>query len=179
MRGIHLTLAALLAGAAAGFTGAASADAPYAGPVAYTPDEEVRLLADLVVIDKSDRLLTLYSRGKPIAYYRVLLGDAPEGHKQAEGDGRTPEGLYTIDRRNPRSSFYLSIGISYPNTADMVRAHSAGARPGGDIFIHGQPNTRPQGMAGDWTNGCIAVSNEEIREIWMRVPMGTPVAIQP
>ncbi len=178
MRGIHLTLAALLTGAAAGSAGAASADAPYAGPVAYTPDEEVRLLADLVVLDKSDRLLTLYSRGKPIAHYRVQLGGAPDGHKQIEGDGRTPEGLYTIDRRNPRSSFYLSIGVSYPNTADMVRAHSAGLRPGGDIFIHGQPNGYGD-QPGDWTNGCIAVSNEEIREIWMRVPMGTPVAIRP
>ncbi|HUF56973.1 MAG TPA: L,D-transpeptidase family protein [Thermohalobaculum sp.] len=179
MRGIHLALAVLLAGAPAALAGAATVDKPYAGPVAYTPDTEVRLLADLVVIDKSDRLMTLYSRGKPIAYYRVQLGGVPEGDKVFEGDGRTPEGLYTIDRRNPRSSFYLSVGLSYPNTADMVRAETAGFEPGGNIFIHGQPNTRPQGMAGDWTNGCIAVSNEEIREIWMRVPMGTPVAIQP
>ena len=178
MRGIHLVLAVLLGCAFAGGAGAASADKPYAGPVSYTPSDEVRRLADLVVLDKSDRLLTLYSKGKPIGYYRVALGGAPEGHKLAEGDGRTPEGLYTIDRRNPRSSFYLSIGISYPNTADQTRAWAAGLEPGGNIFIHGQPNGH-RDQPGDWTDGCIAVSNEEIREIWTRVPMGTPVAIQP
>ena len=136
-------------------------------------------LADLVVVDKSDRRLTLYARGKAIGRYRVALGDVPEGHKTAAGDERTPEGLYAIDRRNPRSDFYLSIGISYPNASDMVRAAAAGADPGGDIFIHGQPNGYAGQLSHDWTDGCIAVSNREIHEIWTRVPTGTPVAIRP
>jgi murein L,D-transpeptidase YafK len=138
-------------------------------------------LADFVVVDKSDRVLTLYAYGKPIRTYRgVQLGDAPEGHKQFQGDERTPEGRYTIDYGNPRSSYYLSLHISYPNDEDRAYAAARGRSPGGDIFIHGQPNWLPTGrVAGDWTDGCIALADAEIAELWQMVPDGTPIEIRP
>lgn len=139
-----------------------------------------RLLADYLVIDKSERLLVAYSAGRPIRAYRGLqFGDAPAGHKRFEGDERTPEGLYTIDTRNPQSRFHLSLRISYPNTADRAFAAQYGRSPGGDIFIHGQPTGRPGRMRGDWTDGCVALSNAEIEELWSIVPDGTPIEIRP
>lgn len=109
--------------------------------------------------------------------YEFELGFAPEGHKQVEGDGRTPEGAYLIDRKNPNSRFHLSIGISYPNINDIRRAAAMGKRPGGDIFIHGTPSN----FLGDddWTWGCIAVTNDEIEEIYSMVTEGTPIFIYP
>ena len=137
--------------------------------------------ADLVYVDKSERTLTLYSGGRPYRTYRsIQLGDAPQGHKRFQGDERTPEGRYTIDYRNPRSAYHLSLHISYPNPADRAYAEARGRSPGGEIFIHGQPNGLRSGrVAGDWTDGCIALSNAEIEELWRLVPDGTPIEITP
>lgn len=143
-------------------------------PSAATP-------ADFILVDKSDRTLTLYAAGQPIrAYAGLQFGASPQGHKHFEGDERTPEGRYTIDARNPASAFHLSLRISYPNSADRAFAAARGRSPGGDIFIHGQPNGLTSGrMPGDWTDGCIAVSNAEIEELWTAVPDGTPIEIRP
>ena len=136
--------------------------------------------ADLIRVDKSERTLTLYAGGQPVKTYRDLqLGDAPNGHKRFEGDERTPEGRYTIDTRNPASAYHLSLRISYPNPADRAWAAERTRPPGGEIFIHGQPNWLPVGrLPGDWTDGCIAVSNAEIEELWRLVPDGTPIEIR-
>ena len=130
--------------------------------------------ADLVEIFKAERRLELKRGGRTLRTYRVSLGFAPLTHKQREGDGRTPEGLYAIDARNPRSSFHLSLRVSYPDAEDRARAVARGEDPGGDIFIHGLPN----GWR-DWTAGCIAVTDAEIREVWSLVPTGVPVRIHP
>ena len=136
--------------------------------------------ADFIRVDKSERTLVLYSAGKPVRTYRGLqLGGAPEGHKRFEGDERTPEGRYTIDTRNPASAYHLSLRISYPNAADRAFAQARGRSPGGEIFIHGQPNWLPLGrLPGDWTDGCIALSNAEIEDLWRLVPDGTPIEIE-
>jgi murein L,D-transpeptidase YafK len=105
--------------------------------------------------------------------YDFELGFAPTGHKEVEGDGRTPEGAYFIDRKNPNSSFYLSIGISYPNAADRARARAMGKSPGGDIFIHGTP--RASLNRDDWTAGCLAVKDREMEDIYAMVNVGTPI----
>jgi murein L,D-transpeptidase YafK len=130
-----------------------------------------------VVVSKSKRVLELRSGREILKRYRVDLGFTPVGHKASSGDGRTPEGRYWIDRRNPRSEFFLSIGISYPNATDIAQARSRGVNPGGDIFIHGEPVRRPKGRDKDWTAGCIAVSNREIEEIWALTPLGVPITI--
>lgn len=136
---------------------------------------------DLVFVDKSDRTLTLFGGGVPLKTYGGLqFGDGPLGPKRFEGDERTPEGRYTIDYRNPRSAYHLSLHISYPSAADRAYATSRGDSAGGEIFIHGQPNALSEGrMAGDWTDGCIALSNAEIEELWRLVPDGTPIEIEP
>jgi len=108
--------------------------------------------------------------------YRVGLGFTPRGHKRIEGDGKTPEGAYFINRRNPQSSFHLSIGISYPNAKDRAAAAAIGKKPGGDIFIHGR-GPRYQKARGDWTWGCIAVTDKEIEEIYSMVDNGTRIDI--
>lgn len=137
--------------------------------------------ADFVLVDKSDRMLTLYAAGKPLRTITGLqLGAAPAGHKRFEGDERTPEGRYTIDFANPDSSYWLSLHISYPNAADRAYAEARGRSPGGAIFLHGQPNWLPFGrLPGDWTDGCIALANAEIEELWRLVPDGTPIEIRP
>jgi murein L,D-transpeptidase YafK len=126
---------------------------------------------------KGDRTLALLHHDRVLRRYRFELGFNPIGHKLYEGDGRTPEGRYRIDRRNPKSSFHLSLGISYPNRLDAARAHAIGRRPGGDIFIHGTPSE----MEGkdDWTAGCIAVTNRQIEEIYAMVRTGTLIDIRP
>ncbi len=126
-------------------------------------------------------MLTLYTDGKAVRRYTGLqFGDAPMGHKQFEGDERTPEGLYTIDTRNPDSAFHLSLRVSYPNWADVRHAEAQGRSPGGDIFLHGQPNGMASGrMRGDWTDGCIALTNAEMEELWQFIADGTPIRIQP
>jgi murein L,D-transpeptidase YafK len=139
--------------------------------------------ADFIKVDKSERLMQLLRKDKVIATYNIALGDNPEGHKQQEGDERTPEGQYIIDWRNPKSGYFLSLHISYPNPNDIARAKDAGVSPGGMIMIHGQPNgysaATPVLQSFDWTNGCIAVTNAEMKQIWDAVPDGTPIEISP
>ncbi|MFV0645885.1 MAG: murein L,D-transpeptidase family protein [Sphingomonadaceae bacterium] len=144
-------------------------------------DFPVSGLADYVRVDKSDRTLTLFRQGWPMkTYYGLQFGDTPTGHKRFEGDERTPEGRYYIDTRNPDSAYHLSLRISYPDQNDRAYAMAYGQSPGGNIFIHGQPNGLAAGrMEGDWTDGCIAVSNEEIEELWLTIPDGTIIDISP
>ncbi len=130
-----------------------------------------------VIVDKGDRIMYLLHHDQVLRSYEIELGFAPDGDKVVEGDGRTPEGSYIIDRRNPNSSFYLSIGINYPNEDDIAEAAALGQSPGGDIFIHGTPN--PLRRGDDWTAGCIAVTNAEMREIYAMVGIGTPIDIRP
>ncbi|QCO56569.1 hypothetical protein EOK75_08790 [Pseudorhodobacter turbinis] len=129
-----------------------------------------------VVVYKDARKMQLFHHGKILKTYDMAMGFAPEGHKQFEGDGKTPEGLYYIDRRNPRSRFHLSIGISYPNKADIAYAKARGKEPGGEIFIHGRSGYNG-GNKGDWTWGCIAVTDREMEEIYSMVRDGTPIHI--
>ena len=133
--------------------------------------------ANHIVVSKTNRVLALMHGAETLKRYEVHLGFAPEGHKARSGDGRTPEGRYYIDRRNPRSDFFLSLGVSYPNAIDMARARAMGVRPGGDIFIHGGPTRAADRRKKDWTAGCIAVSDEEMEEIWTMVPTGIPITI--
>jgi hypothetical protein len=141
------------------------------------------LMADRILIEKGARRLLLLNRGKVIAEYPVKLGLSPKGHKQYEGDFRTPEGVYHLSRRNPRSEFFLSVEVSYPNEADRARASAEGLSPGGLIMIHGQPNVPrkpPEYYATrDWTDGCIAVSNSAMVDIWQRTRVGIPIEIRP
>ncbi len=156
----------------AGFL-AAGATSP--ARAAYVPTVAPR--ASYIVVSKSNRVLELRGPGdKMLKRYAVHLGFTPQGPKERSGDGRTPEGQYFIDRRNARSDFYLSLGISYPNAIDIARARALGVSPGGDIMIHGGPR-RAADRKKDWTAGCIAVSDNEIEEIWSMVPTGTPVLI--
>lgn len=136
---------------------------------------------DGILVDKSERTLWLLQGDRVVRTYRnIKLGDAPTGHKQFEGDEKTPEGRYTIDGRNGASRYHLSLRISYPNAADRDYARRRGRSPGGDIFIHGQPNFSPLSrIPGDWTDGCVALSNAEMEEVWKLVRTGTPVVIRP
>jgi len=139
--------------------------------------------ADKIVIIKSTRTMTLLTGDKVLKAYKVALGAVPVGPKRVEGDHKTPEGDYVIDAKNSHSQFHLSLRISYPSAADQERARSLGLRPGGAIMIHGL--TRPFAYLGplhrqtDWTDGCVAVTNAEIDEIWKLVPVGTRVEIRP
>jgi murein L,D-transpeptidase YafK len=139
--------------------------------------------ATAIVVEKSARRLTLLRNGEVMKTYDVALGRAPTGHKQQEGDGRTPEGVYAIDFKNARSRFHLALRISYPNAQDRERAQRRGVSPGSDIMIHGLPNGLGW-LAGlhlwrDWTDGCIAVTDRQIDEIWPLVDVGTTVEIRP
>lgn len=130
------------------------------------------------------RMDMLDENGNTIRSYKISLGKNPVGRKEKEGDERTPEGLYYIDGRNPKSDYHLSLKISYPQPTDLTRAKQKGVRPGGSIFIHGKPNGKSwmwwkYAQKYDWTNGCIAVSNEEIEEIWRLIADGTPIEIKP
>ena len=139
------------------------------------------IVIDKVFVDKSARTLQLLSDDKVIKSYHIALGGNPIGHKQQEGDQRTPVGSYTLDYKNEKSKLYRSIHISYPNAADKARAKSRGVSAGGDIMIHGQKNGF--GALGllnqqrDWTEGCIAVTNDEMDEIMAAVKVGTPIEI--
>lgn len=148
---------------------------------AASPPPREGTKADRLLVDKSKRTLIAYDGGRQIARYtNIRFGDAPSGHKRFEGDERTPEGDYVIDGRNPKSAYHLSLRISYPNAADRAYAKARGRSPGGDIFIHGQPNAWPgPTLTHDWTDGCIAVSNAEIEQLWDIVPDGTPITITP
>ncbi len=139
--------------------------------------------ADRVLVIKKERTLELLDRGKVIKTYKVALGGDPVGVKTRQGDHKTPEGVYVLDSRNAHSQFYKSIHISYPNAQDRAAARKSGVSPGGDVFVHGLPKGyRFVGAAHrlkDWTDGCIAVTDEEIDEIWAGVPDGTPIEIRP
>ncbi len=149
---------------------------------AHVPANAV-VKADKVVVLKAERRLVLLRTGKVLGSFSIALGRDPVGAKVQAEDGRTPEGLYVLDWRNPRSRFYRSMHISYPSTADRERARRLGVSPGGDIMIHGLPT----GLGGldadhakwDWTEGCIAVTNAQMDEIWARVGDGTPIEILP
>lgn len=157
----------LLGGLAAFLSGCASKFRSYTGP------EVTRLR-----MYKGERLLVLDGAEGVLQTYPIGLGFAPKGHKQFEGDGKTPEGSYIIDRRNPDSLFHLSIGISYPNEADIEFAEAQGKSPGGDIFIHGGPRRGKDPMKKrDWTAGCIAVTDRQIEDIYAMVRNGTPIDI--
>lgn len=137
-----------------------------------------------IVIDKSDRLMDLFnSKGKLVKRYDVGLGSNPIGDKVRQGDGRTPEGTYIIDLKNPYSAFTLSLRVSYPDANDRKEARARGVSPGGDIFIHGQPTGTQDGWqherGRDWTEGCIAVTNAEMREIYSMIKTGTIITIKP
>jgi murein L,D-transpeptidase YafK len=135
------------------------------------------------VIEKSRRILTLYADGEPLKSYRISLGTNPVGAKQHEGDRRTPEGRYVIDYRKADSGYFRALHISYPGPDDLERARQSGESPGGDIMIHGLRNRL--GWLGrlhrlvDWTQGCVAVTNREMAELWRVVPDGTPIEIRP
>lgn len=138
--------------------------------------------ADKILVEKSARRLSLLSQGKVLKSYAVSLGWQPKGKKQQEGDGRTPEGFYKIDYRNPNSAFHLSLHVSYPDNNDLKNAKANGYSAGGNIMIHGMKNGF--GQIGklhrfvDWTAGCIAVTDSEIEEIWQAVPDGTVIEIR-
>ena len=157
---------AVLGGLALTFAGCANKFRTYNGP------EVTRLQ-----MFKDDRTLFLYNNSKVLKTYKFDLGFAPAGPKQFEGDGKTPEGSYTVDKRNPNSMFHLSVGISYPNEADIAYAAAQGRSPGGDIFIHGGPRAGIDPIKPDWTAGCIAVSDREIEDIYAMVRDGTPIDI--
>ncbi|MDQ3754693.1 MAG: L,D-transpeptidase family protein [Acidobacteriota bacterium] len=141
------------------------------------------VIANKVLVEKGERRLTLYYDEQVLKTYRFVLGGQPIGHKFQEGDSKTPEGKYVVDRRNPHSRFHLALHLSYPNEADVARAKRAGVSPGGDIMIHGIRNGF--GWIGrlhrvtDWTEGCIAVTDSEIEEIWRAVPDKTEITIEP
>jgi len=140
-------------------------------------------VADKIVVDKSERKLQLIKDGEPFRTFDIALGIRPLGDKQAEGDFKTPEGKYLLDTRNPGSDFFLSIHISYPNNRDVQQARAQGVKPGGAIMIHGQPNKPTRSEAyyrtQDWTNGCIAVSNSDMIDIWLMTANDTPIEILP
>ncbi|MGA8741251.1 MAG: L,D-transpeptidase family protein [Terracidiphilus sp.] len=137
--------------------------------------------ADSVIVLKGERKLLLMKGGEVLKAYSVSLGGNPVGPKIREGDSRTPEGDYVLDRHNANSQFHRSIHISYPNAEDLARARKKGVPPGGNLFIHGVPNDYhgPSQDLGDWTLGCIAVANAEMDEIWRAVANGTPIKIKP
>lgn len=131
-----------------------------------------------VVVVKERRKMYLLHNDQILKDYQIGLGFAPDGDKKVEGDGRTPEGRYVIDRRNPNSNFYLSVGISYPNEDDIAEAKALGADPGGNIFIHGEAR-KNRGKGPDWTAGCIAVKDKEIEQVYAMVQDGTVIDIFP
>lgn len=162
---------------------ATPARAPHAAPVSRVRDGGPIPLADSIVVEKKERRLTLYHQGRRLRSYLVALGGNPVGDKREAGDRRTPEGLFWIEGRDPWSSFNLSLRISYPDAAHRARAEALGLSPGGDIAIHGLPlgksSTGAYHRTVDWTDGCIALTDEEIAEIWSAVSVGTPVQIKP
>lgn len=151
--------------------------APHPAPPLAPLTEQI----DHILIEKSARHLTVFRDGKAVRTYEIALGFSPDGDKVRQGDGKTPEGTFTINRRNPQSSYHLSLGIDYPQADDRNRAAADGVDPGGDIFIHGQPNGlgKLATISSDWTAGCIAVSDFEIEELWRVARTGTTVEIRP
>ncbi len=142
-----------------------------------------RLVADSIVVEKARHSMTLYQAGFPVRTYNIALGKQPLGDKVMRGDGRTPEGVFRIDARNPESKYYKSLHVSYPDAAHQKRAAALGVAAGGDIMIHGLPRGLEQVGAAhrdfDWTEGCVALTNDEIDELWRALPDGTPIQIKP
>jgi murein L,D-transpeptidase YafK len=140
-------------------------------------------MADRVVVVKAERRLYLMRGGVPFRSFRVWLGLDPTGHKEQEGDFRTPEGTYRLDAKNPQSEYFLSIHVSYPNREDVERAHRGHREPGGAIMIHGLPNAPKHSpeyyLRNDWTNGCIALTNDDMLEVWLLTRVDTPIEIRP
>jgi murein L,D-transpeptidase YafK len=140
-------------------------------------------IATHVVVHKAQRRLEIFQGDEQLREFRIALGGDPTGHKMFEGDSRTPEGRYMLGARNPRSEFFLSMHVSYPNAADTARARKMGRRPGGLIMVHGQPNEPKRSAryyeSEDWTDGCIALSNADMMEFWLLVPSNTPIDIRP
>jgi len=140
-------------------------------------------VADKILVDKSERRLMLLKDGVVLRSFDVSLGLSPEGPKRQEGDFKTPEGVYSLEAKNKASDFFLSIKISYPEQRDSRRAAQLGVHPGGQIMIHGQPNEPKHPVASykgrDWTDGCIAVSNGDMVDIWLMTEVGTTIEIQP
>ncbi|HXW74156.1 MAG TPA: L,D-transpeptidase family protein [Steroidobacteraceae bacterium] len=165
--------------------GTAHADAlPEAQPAMLLPPTTGTLpLVDRVVVHKSERRLLLMHGGNVVRSYHVALGLSPIGQKERSGDFRTPEGTYRLEKRNPRSDYFLSIKVSYPNETDLKRAHARHWDTGGSIMVHGLPNLLKHEAeyyeSHDWTDGCIAVSNADMTEIWMLTPDDTPIDILP
>lgn len=141
------------------------------------------LPADRVIVYKSERRMELVRNGQTIASYRVSLGLSPNGDKQREGDFRTPEGTYRLTRRNARSEFFLSVQVSYPEPDDVALARRNGWSPGGQIMVHGLPNIpkfpRTRYLDSDWTDGCIALSNEDMLDFWLLTGADIPIEIRP
>ncbi len=139
--------------------------------------------ADLVIVEKSLHQLSLYREGKLLARFHIALGGNPQGHKQREGDQRTPEGRYTLDSKNAQSAYYKAIHISYPNAQDKARAKALGVSPGGAIMIHGQKNGWAWAEAAtqrtDWTLGCIALRNEDMDKLWRAIDVPVVIEIKP
>lgn len=161
---------------------ASPAPAPHVRALSTMPSPPLGLV-DSIVVEKKAHTLTLFRDGKPTRTFLVALGGAPVGDKLRAGDRRTPEGVFHIDSRQPNSKYHLALHISYPDAAHSARSRAIGADPGGEIMIHGLPNGL--GAAGathrvtDWTNGCVALTDQEIEQIWSVVPIGTPVEIKP
>ena len=176
---IGLGLATIVSTSAIGYVKTTSLDATIIGtkdlPISST------VVIDKVFVDKSDRILQLLSGDTVVKSYRIALGDNPVGHKQQQGDERTPVGVYTLDYKNENSIAHRSIHISYPNAVDKARAQSRGLNPGGDIMIHGQMNGFGHlawiNQRRDWTDGCIAVTDSEMDEIMEAVKVGTAIEI--
>jgi murein L,D-transpeptidase YafK len=139
--------------------------------------------ADLVVVKKSESRLYLYRDSQAFAEFRVSFGSEPKGHKQQEGDERTPEGRYVLDAKNLKSAFYRAIHLSYPNAQDVASAKARGVQPGGQIMIHGQRNglgwLAPVAQWFNWTDGCVGLSNKDMDAVWSAVDVGTPIQIYP
>ena len=136
-----------------------------------------KIQIDQIVVWKSKRRLVLFKNKQPIKIYRIRLGFDPIGPKRKKGDGKTPEGNYLITHKNPNSAFHKSLGISYPNKSDLLLAKKNGLHPGNNIFIHGGPKNFLKHLLFDWTEGCIALTDSEINEIYDIVPVKTPVYI--
>ena len=140
-------------------------------------------VADKVIIEKAARKLYLLQDGEVFRTFDIALGIMPVGDKEREGDFKTPEGNYRLDMRNPDSDYFLSIRVSYPDSKDLADARKRGVSPGGSIMIHGQPNEPTHSetyyRTQDWTNGCIAVSNSDMIDIWLMTDENTPIEIRP
>jgi murein L,D-transpeptidase YafK len=156
---------------------------PELPPTIRPNPDRVTFTADSIVVEKSRHTMTMYNQGTPVRIYFIALGLNPVGKKIARGDNRTPEGLYFIEAHNPDSKYHLSLRVSYPNAQDIAEAAAKGLEAGGDIMIHGLPhgfeNVGSEHRQRDWTNGCIAVTNAEIEEIWSAIPDGAVVHIKP